>query len=175
MSEELSLTKKINIEDMIYEIRGKQVMIDFDLARLYNVETRSLNQTVKRNIKRFPEEFMFQLTLSEWKYISSHFVMTSKRPYKSLPYVFTEEGVAMLSTILKSDKAIKTSIKIMDAFVSMRRFIKNNLLEQQYINNLVLEHDKDIKLLQETFDKLEEPEVKKLLLNKICKLEKKND
>ena len=150
--------EKINIEDMIYEIRGKQVILDSDLASLYGVETRVLNQAIKRNSKRFPKEFMFKLEEHEWKAMSSHVVMTSriKRPKKSLPYVFTEQGVAMTSSILKNEKAIRMSIKIINAFVSMRKFIKNNLLEQQYINTLVLEHDKDIKLLQETFDKLEE-------------------
>lgn len=159
---ELILVDDINIEDMIHEIRGKQVILDFDLARLYEVETRVLNQSIKRNIERFPKEFMFQISEKEWELISSQFVMTSKnkRPIKFLPYAFTEQGVAMTSSILHSKKAIKMSVKIVDAFVKMRKFIKSNLLEQQFINNLVLKHDKDIKLIQETFNKLEEKELK---------------
>ena len=90
-----------NIQNLIYIIRGQRVMLDFDLAMLYEVETRSLNQTVKRNIRRFPDDFMFQLTEQEWSLISSQFVMTSrmKRPKKSLPYAFTELGALMLSSV----------------------------------------------------------------------------
>ena len=90
-----------NIQNLIYIIRGQRVMLDFDLAMLYEVETRSLNQTVKRNIRRFPDDFMFQLTEQEWSLISSQFVMTSrmKRPKKSLPYAFTEHGALMLSSV----------------------------------------------------------------------------
>ena len=90
-----------NIQDLIYIIRGQRVMLDFDLAMLYEVETRSLNQTVKRNARRFPNDFMFQLTEQEWSLISSQFVMTSrmKRPKKSLPYAFTELGALMLSSV----------------------------------------------------------------------------
>ena len=91
-----------NIQNLIYVIRGQRVMLDFDLAMLYEVETRSLNQTVKRNARRFPDDFMFQLTEQEWSLISSQFVMTSrmKRPKKSLPYAFTELGALMLSKSL---------------------------------------------------------------------------
>ena len=160
MTGELIVNKNINIEDMIYEIRGKQVILDFDLAHLYEVETRILNQAVKRNIKRFPKDFMFQLTKKEWEYILSHFVMTSKRPNKSLPYAFTEQGVAMTSSILHNDKAINMSVKIINAFVKMRKFIKENLIENNYINNMLLRHDSEIKELQETFNKMEEKELK---------------
>ncbi len=162
MTNELLVDENINIEDMIYEVRGKQVILDFDLAYLYKVETRVLNQAIKRNIKRFPEDFMFQLTDQEWKSITSHFVMTSKtkRPYKSLPYAFTEQGVAMTSNILHNDKAIKMSVKIIDAFVKMRKFIKSNLIENEYVNTILLRHDSEIKQLQETFNRLEEKELK---------------
>ena len=90
-----------NIQNLIYVIRGQRVMLDFDLAMLYEVETRSLNQTVRRNARRFPDDFMFQLTEQEWSLISSQFVMTSrmKRPKKSLPYAFTELGALMLSSV----------------------------------------------------------------------------
>ena len=113
------------IRSRIYEIRGRQVMLDFDLAELYCVEARILNQSVKRNIKRFPADFMFQLSLEEWERMSSQFVMTSriKRPKSSLPYAFTEQGVAMLSSVLRSDTAIEVNIRIMRTFVAVRQYL----------------------------------------------------
>ena len=112
-----------SIQNRIYEIRGERIMLDRDLAALYEVETRIFNQAVKRNLKRFPKDFMFQLTLQEWEELrlniipqsmSSQIVMTypDKRPLKALPYVFTEQGVAMLSGILNSDRAIKMPARL---------------------------------------------------------------
>ena len=154
------LKEELNIEDMIYEIRGRKVIFDRDLAKLYNVETRVLNQKVKRNIDRFPEEFCFQLDRLEFKKWISQFVISNdeKMSLRKLPYVFTEQGVAMLSAIIKSDIAVKTSIQIMNAFVKLRKYISNNLIEQKYINKMVFDHDNEIKLLQESFSKLEEKE-----------------
>lgn len=116
------------IQNMIYMVRGNRVMFDFDLAQLYQVETRVLNQAVKRNIERFPEDFMFQLNETEWESISSQFVTTSrmKRPKSSLPYVFTEHGVIMLSSVLRSAVAVQTSIEISRAFIAMRNYIVQN-------------------------------------------------
>ena len=116
------------IQNMIYTVRGNRVMFDFDLAQLYQVETRVLNQAVKRNIERFPEDFMFQLNETEWESISSQFVTTSrmKRPKSSLPYVFTEHGVIMLSSVLRSAVAVQTSIEISRAFIAMRNYIVQN-------------------------------------------------
>ena len=113
------------IQSKIYEIRGQKVMLDFDLAEMYQVETRVLNQAVKRNIERFPKDFMFQLTLEEWESISSQFVMTSrmKRPKSAMPLAFTEHGVVMLSSVLRSDFAIQSSVLIVRAFVAMRQLI----------------------------------------------------
>ena len=113
------------IQSKIYEIRGQKVMLDFDLAEMYQVETRVLNQAVKRNIERFPKDFMFQLTLEEWDSISSQFVMTSrmKRPKSAMPLAFTEHGVVMLSSVLRSDIAIQTSVLVVRAFVAMRQLI----------------------------------------------------
>lgn len=113
------------IQNKIYEIRGQRVMLDFDLAELYQVTTSALNQAVKRNIERFPEEFMFRISEIEWENMSSQFVTTSrvKRPKTSLPYAFTEQGVAMLSAVLRSGMAIRVSISIMKAFVAMRNYI----------------------------------------------------
>ena len=111
------------IQDKIYEIRGQKVMLDFDLAEMYQVETRVLNQAVKRNAERFPEDFMFQLSITEWENMSSQFVMTSrnKRPKSALPLAFTEHGVVMLSRVLRSGIAIQTSVLITRAFVAMRQ------------------------------------------------------
>ena len=152
---EIVVQDNIKIEDLIYEVRGKLVILDYDLARVYNSETRIINQTVKRNSKRFPEEFCFQLNELEYENLKSQNVISScKNNYggrRTMPYCFTEQGVAMISALLNSDIAIKTSIVVMNAFVTMRKFISSNLLQQEYINNLVLEHDNDIKLLKETF------------------------
>ena len=105
-------------------------MLDFDLAAMYGVETRALNQAVKRNIERFPEDFMFQLTSMEWDAISSQFVMTSrnKRPKSSLPFAFSEHGALMLSSVLRSDIAIDMSVKITRAFVAMRTMLISSSL-----------------------------------------------
>ena len=113
------------IKNMIYTIRGQRVMLDFDLATLYGVETRVLNQSVKRNMERFPEDFMFQLNTEEWAYMSSQIVTTSpmKRPKVSRPYAFTEQGVAMLSGILRSPTAVSINIRIMRAFVAVRQYL----------------------------------------------------
>lgn len=111
------------IQSKIYEIRGQQVMFDFDLAALYQVETRILNQSVKRNIKRFPEDFMFQLTVEEWQNLKSQFVISSWGGVRKLPYAFTEQGVAMLSSVLNSDIAIEVNIAIMRTFIAVHRLI----------------------------------------------------
>lgn len=153
------IEKNINVESMIYEVRGKQVMLDSDLARLYQCAngTKSINLAVKRHINRFPERYMFQLTEHELSILRFQ-VETANINNKSrtFPYVFTEQGVAMLATILKTSVAEEISIKIMDAFVAMRKYISANLLEQKYINNQVMKNTENIKLLQESFSKLEE-------------------
>ena len=154
------------IENMIYEIRGKHVMFNSDVARLYNVETKVLNQVIKRNINRFPEEFCFQITIEELENLSlrSQNVTLNKSNnyrglhYKYLPYVLTEQGIMMLSGLLKNDIAAKVNVQIIDAFVKMRKYISTNLIEQKYINKMVFDHDNEIKLLQESFSKLEKKE-----------------
>ena len=154
------LEEKIEIKNKIYEIRGQQVMLDSDLAKLYQVETKVFLQAVKRNIKRFPDNFMFQLTNVEYNYLRSQIVTSNSKinhgGRRYMPYVFTEQGVAMLATILKSKVAVQVSINIMDAFVEMRKYISNNLIEQKYINDLVIEHDKDIKSLKSIFEEFKE-------------------
>ena len=151
----------INIENLIYEVRGVQVMLDSDLARLYGCVngTKTINQAVKRNVDKFPDDFYFQLTKNEFFNLKSQVGTSSWNDYggiRKLPYVFTEQGVAMLATIIKTKVATEMSITIMRAFVAMRKYISSNLIEQKYINNMVLEHDSQIKLLQNTFNKLEE-------------------
>lgn len=151
----------IKIEDVIYEIRGIYVMLDSDLAILYNVETKRINEAVNRNKEKFPNRFSWILTDHEEHVLRSHFA-TSKintlggRRYKYR--VFTEQGIAMLATILKSKIATEISIAIMDAFVLMRKYIANNHYNQR-LNNVeseIIEHNKEIKLLQDSFNKLEE-------------------
>ena len=111
------------IQSKIYEIRGQRVMLDRDLAELYQVTTSALNQAVKRNSKRFPPDFMFQLTNQEFANLKSQFVTSSWGGIRKMPYAFTEQGVAMLSGLLKSDIAINGNIAIMRAFVAMRNYI----------------------------------------------------
>ncbi len=127
----------ITIQNKIYEVNGIKVMLDFDLAELYEVETRVLNQAIKRNIDSFPEDFMFRLTKEEWEELSSssHFAFSSSqtvmmdlpknRTGKYLPYVFTEHGVTMLASVLRSPKARKMNIAIVRAFVALRKAILN--------------------------------------------------
>ena len=115
------------VESLIRVIRGQQVMLDRDLAELYGVETRRLNEQVKRNIERFPEDFMFQLTSNEFDNLKSQFATSSWGGVRKLPYAFTEQGVAMLSGVLKSPTAVEANIRIMRAFVSMRHFMVNNV------------------------------------------------
>ena len=156
------LNNKIKIEDMIYEIRGKQVMLDSDLAKLYEVETKRINEAVKNNPYKFPERFSWILTENEWVFLRSKFStlendISGRGHYrKYLPRVFTEQGVAMLATILKSKTATETSIRIMDTFVLMRRYISSGLIEQRYINNLVIEHEEKLKLVDEALSNFKE-------------------
>ena len=112
------------IQSKIYEIRGHKVMLDFDLAELYEVQTKVMNQAVKRNLQRFPIDFMFRLTRDEWDSMRSQIVTAypNKRNVSATPYAFTEQGLAMLSGILNSDKAISVNIAIMRAFVMIRQY-----------------------------------------------------
>lgn len=114
------------IQNKIYEIRGQKVMLDRDLAEMYGVETRVLNQAVKRNAERFPEDFMFQLTIHEWNDLKSQIVTSSWGGVRKLPNVFTELGVAMLSSVLASKTAIQINMSIMRAFVTIRQMITDN-------------------------------------------------
>lgn len=161
---EIIPTEEQNIENMIYEIRGKQVMLDSDLAKLYQCKngTKEINQAVKNNPEKFPERFSWKLTKEETeellvKIIDRKNIETRGGKYKN-PRVFTEQGVAMLATILKSKKATDVSIRIMDAFVEMRHFIVENkdiYKTLTNINNKLIKHDKKIDYLFSIFDKKE--------------------
>ena len=162
-----------NIQNRIYEIRGEKVMLDFDLAALYEVETKVLNQAVKRNNKRFPADFMFRLTAVEWETIRSQLVTASinpstmrsqfvtasqgKRNTGVTPYAFTEQGVAMLSGILNSDKAINMNIAIMRAFVEIRRVVlqQADIKEQlKQIQQRIGEHDGQLSAIYDAIENL---------------------
>jgi hypothetical protein len=150
-----------NIKNKIYTIRGLQVMLDSDLANLYEVSTKVLNQAVKRNIERFPEGFMFRLTNKEkleLVTICDH--LESLKFSSTMPFVFTEQGVAMLSGVLRSDTAVKISIQIMRAFVTMRRFLLTNAQLFQRLDRTeqkILEHDKKF---EQVFDLIESKDIK---------------
>ncbi len=161
-----------NIKNLIYTIRGKQVMLDSDVARMYEYKTKVLNLTVKRNIERFPEEFCFQVTENELASLRFQTETSNKINYTSknirggrryLPYVFTEQGIAMLSGILQSEIAIKTSINIIKAFIEMRKFIANNgqLFERlSSVEHKLLEHDKKFDAVFDELQKDKENEFK---------------
>ena len=163
-SEKINLVKYSveEIENLIYTIRGKQVMLDSDVAMLYKCETRIINQAVKRNLDRFPYRFCFQLTKQEFQNLKSQFVISSfeKRNYggrRTQPYVFTEQGIAMLAGLLKNDIAVQVSINIMDAFVSMRRFLLNNGQIFQRLTNVeytLLEQGKVLSKHEKQFEKV---------------------
>lgn len=158
------------IEAKILTIRNQQVMIDRDLAELYGIETKVLNQAVKRNIERFPDDFMFQLRDEEFLVLRSQFV-TSKTETRGgrqyLPYAFTEQGVAMLSSVLKSQTAVEVNIQIMRAFVAMRHFLQNNAkvfseintIKKQLLDTNVHQKETD-KKVEELFDLIDKYNVK---------------
>ena len=160
------IIKDKKIENMIFEVRGVQVMLSSDVATLYQIETKRLNQVIKRNIDRFPSTFCFQLTDEEIDRLSlrSQFATLNKsnnlrgQHYKYLPYVLTEQGIMMLSGLLKSDIAVKVNIQIIDAFVKMRRYFANNF----NTNELLLNHENRIQLLENTLNSFKEQKIKKI-------------
>jgi phage regulator Rha-like protein len=177
------------IQNKIYEIRGEKVMLDFDIAHLYEVETRVFNQAIKRNIESFPKDFMFRLTAKEWKEMisqivissdlelernnnnSSQIVMSSRkhRGAKYLPYVFTEHGLTMVASILKSPKARKMNIAIVRAFIALKKLVYSNLSAinlLKELRNRIDEHDVQLKsiydALENMLDEKEEEKLQKL-------------
>jgi phage regulator Rha-like protein len=151
------------IENKIYEIRGQKVMLDFDLAQLYEVETKRINEQVKRNVERFPEDFMFRLTAAEWNLMRSQIATAypiseiekesmrsqfvtasqSKRNTQKLPFAFTEHGVTMLASVLRSERAIKMNIEIVRAFIAIRHYINKHKNISEQINDLRIEIQKE--------------------------------
>ncbi|RBQ03398.1 ORF6N domain-containing protein [Pedobacter miscanthi] len=180
-----------SIQNRIYEIRGERVMLDFDLASLYEVETRVLNQAVKRNIKRFPDDFMFQLTSAEFESIKfqieainqgatsqiviknqpnlkSQIVTSSWGGTRKLPYAFTEQGVAMLSGVVNSEKAINMNIAIMRAFVDVRKILlkQSNINEQlTEIKERIGEHDVQLNELYDAMENLIDEKIAQIKWN----------
>ena len=155
------IIKDKKIENMIFEVRGIQVMLSSDVATLYQIETKQLNQVIKRNIDRFPSTFCFQLADEEIINLRSQFVISSDKNHggnRYLPYVLTEQGIMMLSGLLKSDIAVKVNIQIIDAFVKMRRYFANNF----NTNELLLNHENRIQLLENTLDSFKEQKIKKI-------------
>jgi len=159
------------IQNKIYEIRGQKVMVNFDLADLYEVETKVLNQAVKRNINRFPVDFMFRLTKKEWESLRSQIVTLEngrgKYP-KYLPYVFTEHGVTMLASVLKSERAVKMNIAIVRAFVALRQIAlhhkdlaeKLDQLKNEMYNRLG-EHDTQLNAIYDAIENMLDDKVEK--------------
>jgi hypothetical protein len=156
------------IEMMIYSIRNQRVMLDSDLAKLYGVETKVLNQAVRRNLKRFPDDFMFQLTSDEYHFLKSQFV-TSKNGSggkQKQPLVFTENGVAMLSGILNSDRAITVNIAIMRTFTKLRSFLAMDPSLKDDVGQLKKNTNHLFKIVFEKLDNLEEQVTPKLPANR---------
>jgi hypothetical protein len=147
------------VANKIYLIRNKRVMLDKDLAELYEVETRALNQAVNRNIERFPEAFMFQLNNQEFEILKSQFVTSSWGGTRKLPYAFTEQGVAMLSSVLRGKKAIQVNIQIMMVFTKVREILADTLglrLDIEDMKKKLENHDKNIELVFSYLDELME-------------------
>lgn len=151
-----------SIEDKIFTIRGMQVMLDRDLAELYQVETKRLNEQVKRNIERFPQEFMFQLTKDELENWKSQFATSNKEllGLRKMPFAFTEQGVSMLSAVLKSNIAVTVSISIMKSFVNMRKFISNNALVFQRLETLEKKQFSNDEKFNKIFEAIEAKSIK---------------
>ena len=155
---EISLNQH-DIEKLIITVRGEQVLIDRDLANIYQVEVKQMNRQVKRNIDRFPEDFMFQLTKTEYDSLKCHFGTSNKRggDRRALPYAFTQQGVGMLSGLLRSEIAVETNIKIMRAFVAMRRFIVQNagiLMRIAHLERHQIETDEKIDKILDKMDEM---------------------
>jgi hypothetical protein len=151
------------ITQAIYLIRNQKVMMDSELAEMYEVETKRLNEQVKRNLERFPEDFMFQLTDKEWENLKSQFATSSWGGRRTPPYMFTEQGVAMLSTVLNSPTAIQVNISIMRVFVKMRQWATNyeDLLKKiDELNQTQGEHNKHIRNIYQIIEELVRPALK---------------
>ena len=152
--------ENVKIENLVYSIRGQQVMLDSDLAKLYKTETKRINEAVRRNFKKFPDRFSWILTENDLEILRSQFAtsrMEKKHGGRRFDIrVFNEQGITMLATVLKTDVAINVTIVIMDVFSAMRKYISNNMIEQKYYNDMVIRHDSEIKLLQDALSNFKE-------------------
>ena len=146
----------INIENKIYIIRGKRVMLDFDLAKVFGIETKIFNQAVKRNLNRFPDDFMFQLTKSELETLRSQFVTFNILNTRYLPFAFTEHGAVMAANILRSNRAIEASVAVVRAFVKMRSILEEYKELKTKIDKLENKYDKQFKIVFEAIKALME-------------------
>jgi histidyl-tRNA synthetase len=158
------------ITNKIYFIRNQKVMLDIDLAELYQVETKRINEQVKRNISRFPDHFMFQLNEEEYQNLKSQNATSSWGGNRKLPHAFTEHGVLQLSNVLKSERATQMSIKIIEVFVSLKDFLTDSLnlkLEVDRIKKKLINHDKNIELVFSYLDELIEKKENTIERNKI--------
>lgn len=158
------------ISNKIYFIRNQKVMLDRDLAELFDVETKRINEQVKRNIAKFPDHFMFQLSESEFEILKSQIATSSWGGSRRLPYAFTEHGVLQLSNVLKSERATQMSIKIIEVFVSLRDFLTDNLnlkMEVDMIKKKLINHDKNIELVFTYLDELMDKQENKIERTKI--------
>ncbi|OHB97456.1 MAG: DNA-binding protein [Planctomycetes bacterium RIFCSPLOWO2_12_38_17] len=153
-----ALISQETIESKIFSIRGKRMMLDRDLASLYGVTTANLNKAVSRNIERFPEDFMFQLTKEEFKNLIFHFGTSSWGGTRKLPRAFTEQGVAMLSSVLKSKRAIQVNIQIMRAFIKLRELALTYKGLKQKIENMEKKYDYQFKVVFDAIKRLIEPQ-----------------
>lgn len=149
------------IATKILIIRGKRVMLDSDLALLYEVKTKRLNERVTRNLKRFPEDFMFRLTEEEAGFLRSQFATSKRGGRRYLPFVFTQEGVAMLSSVLNSERAIMVNIQIMRAFAQLRRMLLTNRDLKRKIEEMEKKYDKQFAVVFQAIKQLLEPDSKK--------------
>jgi type III secretory pathway component EscV len=157
-----SLVPQELIQSKILHLRGQKVILDRDLAVLYGVETRALNQAVRRNISRFPDDFMFQLTRDEAKFLRSQFVtLKENQHFKYMPYAFTEQGVAMLSSVLNSERAVQVNIQIMRVFTKMREMFINYQEIKQTMEDMERKYDHQFKINNILFEEVFE-EIKKI-------------
>lgn len=155
----MSVSKQIPtiIERQIFLIRSEKVMLDADLAKLYGVDTKVLVQAVKRNIGRFPADFMFQLSKDEFEHLRSQIVTSSWGGRRYPPYAFTEQGVAMLSSVLRSQRAVSVNVEIMRAFVRLRRVLEGNDKLRTKLEELEQKYDEQFQIVFEAIDQLMEP------------------
>jgi len=162
LGNEVSLIPTERIDRAILAFRGHRIMLDEDLANLYQVEVKALNQAVKRNLERFPEDFMFQLTKGETEILRSQSVTSSSwGGRRTLPYAFTEQGVAMLSSVLRSKRAVRVNIEIMRAFVRLRRMLQANTVLARQLRDLEKKYDSQFKVVFDAIRQLMTPPAKK--------------